>query len=110
LTRASTFRNLRAESILAQNSTFSRRWSRQFPPQMEAVGPEAVGQQPHVETGDGLVQDPLEHRIVVIALEDSQSRTSPVDGMVHEVAFGGASWSWHTLAIRLDKTDGIKGF
>jgi hypothetical protein len=67
---------------------------------MEVVGYEAVGQQSHFEAGDGLVQDTLERRRVVIALEDIQSRTSPVDGLVDEAAFGGKSWSWHTLTTQ----------
>ena len=50
-------------------------------PQMELAGYGAVGQKSHVEAGDGLVQDPLERRIVVFALEDSQSRISPVEGI-----------------------------
>ncbi len=69
------------------------------------VGLEAVGQQSHVEAGDGLVQDTLERRIVVIALEDSQSRISPVEGMVDEAALGDTSRSWHTLTMRRCNTD-----
>ncbi len=49
--------------------------------QIEVVGLEAVGPQSHVEASDGLVQDTLERRIVVIALEDSQSRIRRTAGI-----------------------------
>ena len=55
--------------------------------QVEVVGHQAVGQQSHVEAGDGLLQDPLERGIVVIIVEDSQSGISPVQGMVDQAAF-----------------------
>ncbi len=76
---------------------------------MEVVGHEAVGQQSHVEAGDGLLQDPLERGIVVIIVEDSRSRISPVQGMVDQAAFRGTSWFWHILPIRLRKPDAKNG-
>jgi hypothetical protein len=72
---------------------------------MELVGHEAVGQQSHVEASDGLLQDPRERGIVDINVEDSQSRISPVQGMVYQAAFRGTSWSWHILTIRQRKPD-----
>jgi hypothetical protein len=77
--------------------------------QMEVVGHEAVGQQSHVEAGDGLLQDPLERGIVVIIVEESRSRISPVEGMVDQAAFGGTSRSWHILTVRRRKPDVKKG-
>ena len=60
---------------------------------LEVVGHEAVRQQSHIEACDGLLQDPLERGIVVIILEDRQSRISPVEGRVDQAAFHGTSWS-----------------
>jgi hypothetical protein len=72
---------------------------------MELVGHEAVGQQSHVEVGNSLLQDPRERGIVVIIVEDSQSRISPVQGMVDQATFRGTSWSWHILTIPQRKPD-----
>ena len=73
--------------------------------QMEVVGHEAVGQQSYVEAGDGALQDPLERGIVVIIVEESQSRISPVKGMVDQATLRGTSWSWQILTTQRRKPD-----
>ena len=52
------------------------------------AGHQAVGEQPHVVTGDRLGQDPLERLVIVVGLEDGQAGGASVEGMVDQAAFG----------------------
>src|SRR5205814_4742552 len=67
--------------------------------EVEVVGHEARGQQPHVRARDGLGEDALECGIIPFGPEESQAGVGPVEGVVDEAALPRSSWAWHVPQV-----------
>jgi hypothetical protein len=76
---------------------------------MKVVRKQTVSQQPHIKTRNGLGEDSLKGRVILVGLEDSQPGIGPVKSVIEEAALRRSSSVWARTTLKRQEQGVTKG-